>query len=246
MAALLSQWSAGVSPVLLLFPFLFEVTPLTLGPMSNVSFSAPFLNPFEEIRRHRHHLPHWEQGEAWQFVTWRLADSIARSKLDQWAAEKAAWLKFHPAPWDEATERDYHERFSRRIDEWLDAGHGSCVLREPDCACIVAGAVRHFDGQRYRLGPFVVMPNHVHVLFQPLAGWLLEGIVHSNKRLGRAGALWAEDYWDRMIRSAEHWRACRRYILRNPARLPAGTYVLEDREVRLFEEKGSAGVSPAS
>ncbi|MBM3881007.1 MAG: hypothetical protein FJ387_15015 [Verrucomicrobia bacterium] len=202
--------------------------------------STPFLNPFEEIHRHRHHLPHWQQGEAWQFVTWRLADSIPKTELDQWAAQKAVWLELHPEPWDEVTELDYHRQFSRRMDEWLDAGHGSCALCDPDCASIVAAALLHFDSQRYRLGPLVVMPNHVHVLFQPLAGWRLDQVVHSwksytakeiNKRLNRFGALWQEDYWDQIIRREQHWQACRRYILLNPAKLPPQTYILQDREL---------------
>ena len=203
-----------------------------------VSSASPFFDPFEDIERHRHHLPHWQQGEVWQFVTWRLADSVPQSKLGQWTAEREAWLKFHPPPWDAATEKQYHEQFSGRVDEWLDAGHGSCVLRDARCAQIMARALCHFAGARYELGVFVVMPNHVHVLFRPRTGHALETILHSwksftakeiNKALGRSGTLWQEDYWDRMVRGATHLAACVRYIEQNPikARLRAGEFVLE-------------------
>lgn len=41
------------------------------------------------------------------------------------------------------------------------------MLEDPANAKIVADALRHFDGERYELASFVVMPNHVHVLFRP-------------------------------------------------------------------------------
>jgi len=62
-------------------------------------------------------------------------------------------------------EREYHERFSGAIERWLDAGHGSCILRRHDCADIVAMALRYFDGKRVAIISSVVMPNHVHAVF---------------------------------------------------------------------------------
>ena len=51
----------------------------------------------------------------------------------------------------------------------MDSCHGTCPLKSRDCAEIVADALRHFDGDRYLLGDFVIMPNHVHLLFGGLA-----------------------------------------------------------------------------
>src|SRR5258708_35439176 len=51
-----------------------------------------------------------------------------------------------------------------RWHELLDAGHGSCVLRDPELAKIVSESLDHFDGTRYMLLDFVVMPNQVHLL----------------------------------------------------------------------------------
>ncbi len=197
-----------------------------------------FFNPYCEIDKTSHHLPHWQQGEAWVFVTWRLGDSLPKTKLDQWNAEREAWMKHHPEPWDEKTEAEYHERFSRQIDEWLDQGSGSCVLRDPANAKIVADALRHFDGERYELASFVVMPNHVHVLFRPLGGHALPEIVKSwkgftareiNKRIGKLGALWQEEYWDRLIRNERHFFKVAEYVRDNPvkAKLREGEFMLE-------------------
>ncbi len=197
--------------------------------------TSPFLNPFEAIDAHRGRLPHWQQGEAWQFVTWRLADSLPARKLDQWRRERAGWLAEHPEPWEPEVEKEYHRLFSERVEHWLDAGHGCCALRERKAAAIVEGALRFFDGTRYAMGPFVIMPNHVHTLFQPLEGWALQEILHSwksftakevNKLRGTTGAFWQKEYWDRIVRSEEQWHAYRGYIERNPQGLRGGAFVL--------------------
>jgi len=201
---------------------------------------GPFFSAYAETDAHRRHLPHWQQGEAWCFVTWRLADSLPEEKLGLWRAEREAWLRRNPEPWDEATEADYHERFSHRIDEWLDQGCGTCLLREAANAQVVAAALRHFDGARYVMGAFAVMPNHVHVLFRPLGGHLLADVIRSwkgfsareiNHRLSRNGTVWQDEYWDRLVRSERHLLTCAAYIRNNPAaaKLHPNEYLWESK-----------------
>ena len=197
--------------------------------------SSPFLDPEKDLDKERRRLPHWQQGHVWQFVTWRLADSLPRDLLLQWQSERAAWIARHPEPWNDAIAGEYGALFTDRIELLLDAGHGSCVLSRPHVEGVVEECLRHFDGERYRLGPFIVMPNHVHVLFQPLSNHRLDKVLHGwksytakaiNLLLGVEGSLWQEDYWDRLIRSEKHWFAVMRYIERNPACLPPGSYIL--------------------
>jgi len=47
---------------------------------------------------------------------------------------------------------------------------------------MVQGSLLAFDSQRYRLLAWVVMPNRVHVLFQPINGWTVAKIVASWKK----------------------------------------------------------------
>jgi len=194
-----------------------------------------FFDPEGAVEKRLHNLPHWQQEDTWIFVTWRLADSLPKARLDAWKEERETWLAFHPEPWDEDIEREYHERFSDAIDKWLDAGHGSCLLRDPSNAHIVTEALHHFEGDRYELAGFVVMPNHVHVLFRPLGDHVLSDIIHSwkrhcsreiNKLEGRSGSLWQADYWDRLIRSQKHFDWVIRYIERNPKNLLPDQFVL--------------------
>jgi putative transposase len=145
-----------------------------------------FFNPYEEIRFTENLLPHWQQKGATYFVTFRLADSVPTHLLTQWEEERAIRLRFHPAPWDVETELEYHKRFTGAIERWLDAGYGSCVFRQMECARIVDGTLRHFDGDRLALISSVVMPNHVHALFVQNPTHPLEDLLRSWKNLHRA------------------------------------------------------------
>ncbi len=211
-----------------------------------------FFNPYEEIDVTRNRLPHWQQGEAWVFVSWRLRDSLPKEKLERWKVEREIWLSHHPEPWDEKTESEYHERFSRQIDDWLDQGSVSCALKDTANAKVVANALHHFNEERYELASFVVMPNHVHVLFRPRKENTLAEILKSwkgftaraiNRRLGTTGALWQEEYWDRLIRNERHFLKVAEYIRENPvkAKLREGQFVLWERgfsNPQVFEENG--------
>jgi len=207
---------------------------------------APFFDPFAETEVTEHKLPHWTQLDCHCFVTWRLDDAMPREKLDEWKQERDAWLSHHPKPWNDEVTREYYRLFSQRLDEWLDAGHGSCVLREPHIRKIITDALAHFDGQRYVLASYVVMPNHVHVLFQTKEGYNLGDILHAwksftskaiNKALNSTGTLWQPEYWDRLIRNEDHLAAGLAYIQKNPAKAGLGSNAFTH---------WSAGVSPAS
>ncbi len=152
-------------------------------------------------------MPHWQQPGATYFLTYHLADSIPRDLREAWAAERAAWLRQHPVPWDTATEREYHRRFSAAIERWLDAGYGSCALRNPEAAQTVAECLAHFDGERYTQHAWVVMPNHVHLVFLLALNRNLERVVHTWKsytahrlaaNLEMPSPFWQEDYFDRI------------------------------------------------
>lgn len=199
-----------------------------------------FFNPNAKIHITKNNLPHWQQDEVWTFVTWRLGDSLPQTKLDQWKQERAIWLSKNPEPWNEIIEAEYHSHFSQQIDDWLDQGSGSCVLKDPANAQIVSEALRRFDKERYRIAMFVVMPNHVHVLFQPFEERTLPAILKSwkgftareiNKRNGRSGALWQNEYWDRLIRNERHFFKVAEYIRENPrkAQLKKENYFLWEK-----------------
>jgi putative transposase len=124
----------------------------------------------------RGYLPHFDGRELIQHVTFHLADSLPREVLERVEEE----IRILPADKQEIERR-------KRVEDWIDAGHGSCVLRQPAVAALVQGAFLHFDGSRYRLLAWVVMPNHVHVLFQSLGDRTVAQIVASWKKFTARG-----------------------------------------------------------
>jgi REP element-mobilizing transposase RayT len=160
----------------------------------------------------RGYLPHFEGGEVAQFVTFRLKDSLPESVVERWRRELG---------------REEEPQLRRRVEAYLDRGYGAASLREPRVAAIVQNALLHYDGARYRLAAWVVMPNHVHVLASACGGHTLSGIMHSlksytsgevNKLLGRKGAFWMEDYFDRYVRDSVHYGRAVAYIENNPVK----------------------------
>lgn len=105
-----------------------------------------FFNPYAEIRQTGSRLPHWQQQGAVFFLTFHLGDALPAAFLEPWISDRDTWLRLHPEPWTGDVEQEYHARFSAAKDQWLDAGHGACCLRQPECAQRVADALTFFEG----------------------------------------------------------------------------------------------------
>jgi putative transposase len=170
----------------------------------------------------------------------------SREVLARWEREKQDWLRRRGivpgaraadsvADLAPADQRKFHFKFNRCREDFLDTCHGRCVLRQPELARIVADSLLHFDKVRYRMGDFIVMPNHVHLLsvfpsesaMRDMCGsWLRFTATKINRALGTSGSFWQEEPFDHLVRSPEQYEYLRAYIADNPlkARLQAGEY----------------------
>lgn len=200
-----------------------------------------YFNPYAPIETHRNRLPHWQQEDREIFVTWRLADSIPQEQLVAYKNERARWLNRNPPPWSQILRSEYRRKFVKAPEDWLDQGHGSCLLRDSRHSLIVAEAFHHFEGIRYELGPWVIMPNHVHLLLKPKEDFALARIIASwksfsarriNQLRGDLGPIWQKDYWDRLIRDEAHHAKAVRYISNNPlkANIQCGQFLLSPKK----------------
>jgi putative transposase len=185
-----------------------------------MSTSDKDINDFGEWYS-RGYLPHCDQRHLFQSVTFRLRDSLPQEKLRELELE----LKSLPE-----TERDQKNR--QKIEHWLDAGLGCCTLRHAEAAQIVQEVLTHFHSQRYHLIAWVIMPNHVHIVVEPMTP--LAKIVQTWKSvsarrllaknetlslgLSSTRRVWMRDYWDRYIRDEKHLRAAVDYIHQNPVK----------------------------
>jgi REP element-mobilizing transposase RayT len=187
-----------------------------------------FYNPNGETQKHGVKLPHWQQDEVTQFVTFRLADSMPRAKLRQWKEALVIWNAQNPEPWTEEIEQEYHRKFTWRLETWLDEGYGTCLFNDPTNRDTLEQVLMHDHEKKAIHHVWVIMPNHVHLLFTPLAP--LEKLMQSWKGISArriaAGSIWQKNYRDTLVRDASHFANAVRYIRRNPAKLREGTFTL--------------------
>jgi REP element-mobilizing transposase RayT len=160
------------------------------------------------------------------FVTYRLADSLPRKVVEQLRREYKI-IKVQVDDTKTVERAMIRARFARRLDEYLDVGNGECYLRNPAVAHAIVDSWRHFDGRRYRLIAWCVMPNHVHVIFQLARGSDLDRVIHSwksytanvaNAMLNRSGTFWYREYYDHCIRDERELEETIKYVLDNPAK----------------------------
>jgi REP element-mobilizing transposase RayT len=174
----------------------------------------------------RGYLPHFDQPGLVQSITFRLHDAVPMELIAQWQMQ-LNWMEGLPAT--DPREVEIRER----LGKFEDSGHGACWLRDDRIAALVQNALQHFDGERYRLIAWCIMPNHVHVLLETVpvstdgSPTSLSSIVHSwksytaheaNRILRRSGDFWFREYYDRFIRDEKHFRSCKDYIEQNPVK----------------------------
>jgi len=164
----------------------------------------------------RGYLPHFDGEELTQFVTFRLGDSIPQDIFEQWRTELIKEANI-----------DIDACLRRRVETYLDQGYGQCHLRDSAIASMVQDSLLFFDGERYKLSAWVVMPNHVHSLLTPSAGQQMSRILHSlksytaseaNKILNSGGRFWQPESFDRYIRDSAHFVSVVKYIENNPVK----------------------------
>ncbi len=203
--------------------------------MTTIANSIEFLiinftpyNREEAVHRHRLNLPHWRQWGRTYFITSRLADSVPNHVRDHWQQQRILWLSQRGLTSDNLPEGErhaFHREFTARFHELLDAGDGDCILARPDMASIVAEILTSGHGKIYQLDAWVIMPNHLHVLVEPMKGKTLGNIVKQwkgssarriNQACGRTGSLWQAEAFDHIVRSEKQLEHFRQYIAGNP------------------------------
>ncbi|MCE2960282.1 MAG: dihydropteroate synthase [Luteolibacter sp.] len=177
-------------------------------------------------------LPHWYREGATYAVTFRLEDTFPKGVLAAYAQEKEELkIQIQQAEknGEESLRKDLRiqldQLYRERIEKVLDEGMGECWMKDQRIAAIIANAIKHFAGERYDLGAWCIMPNHVHIILSPKDGESLADILHSikrftareaNKLLGRDGAFWQKESYDHIIRDAEDFGNQSSYVLNNP------------------------------
>ena len=254
-----TTWGSSVSLRLAPVPPSFQLGGQLGVQIEPTTESTPKIPPlpftaFEKDRPasiHWRNLPHWQQEGATYFITFRLADSLPASVLQDALRERDEFLRQNERTLSHERKAEFEEFYREKLEAELDKGHGASVLKDEANATIVEQALRHFDGDRYWLGRYVIMPNHVHLLVRPIMGHDLSGILHSwktftareiNKRTGQTGQLWQHESFDHLVREEHELDKFSSYIAENPkqAGLRPGCYRLGHGSSFVAEANDSA------
>jgi REP element-mobilizing transposase RayT len=160
------------------------------------------------MRNYRRRLPHCDAPGRPAFVTWRLSGSLPSERV------------FHSG----------HFTAGRAFLAWdrlLDSARtGPLYLRQPEIAQLVKHQLLEAVADGWcSLDSYVIMPNHVHVLWTPQVPLpaLLRKVkgptaLRANQALGMKGPFWQQEYFDRIVRNEQEYSRIRRYIEWNPVK----------------------------
>ena len=162
---------------------------------------------------HYRKLPHQHPDGAWLFVTWRLAGALP--------SQPEVLTRNEP----QANAGAAFAAFDRSLDQ---VTRGPKWLADARIARLVADTMLVGEQERncYRLRAWVLMPNHVHVLWLPrvpmpmITRWIKGSTARSaNLQLGRtASAFWQAESYDHWVRNKDEMEKTVRYIEMNPVR----------------------------
>jgi REP element-mobilizing transposase RayT len=149
---------------------------------------------------------------------------------------KAKSLRPSPGYSDIQWQRQCDRNVFLECEALLDTAPVVRWLAKPRLAAVVRDALLFGHGRRYELLAYVVMPSHMHVVFSTLGGPQIAGarastsrqmVIQSLKRftsrqcnllLGRSGAFWQSESYDRVVRGADELERVMRYVERNPVK----------------------------
>jgi REP element-mobilizing transposase RayT len=183
--------------------------------------------------RYRRSLPHIQPLDGTFNICFRLADSLPVKMIKILQEERAQELKqlqeqahlFSPFELHRHKERIY-DRYFGKFDQLLDHPHsGPTYLKDQPIAEITKSAIHFWDGKKFRLICYCIMPNHVHLMLDSCQDQLYKilGSIkqysgrQANLQLQRTGqAFWQKESYDNLVRSERDLGTKIRYILRNP------------------------------
>jgi putative transposase len=195
----------------------------------------------------RRRLPHWYRSGAAYFVTYRLAGTLSGEALKRLDTVRQQFENAKPLAGETRTQQRLrmHKQWFAAYDGLLDQQTENAFLSDPRVAAMARENLYHHNGIKFHLLAFCVMPNHVHLVLQPVEiaepqdeprteiGDRDDGIsplskiMHSlksyiaheaNRLLSRQGAFWQRESYDHWIRDDDELERIVLYIQQNPVK----------------------------
>ncbi|NQV19403.1 MAG: transposase [Armatimonadetes bacterium] len=185
---------------------------------------------------YRRNLPHYQPEKGIFFITTRLAFTLPEVILNELKEKKEMFEKalknVNKKDMKEFI-REFHKSYFVKFDEFLDKYNKSPMwLCKLEVAKIIEENLHHWNGKRYLLFAYCIMPNHVHIMLKPLKTGnnvyesltkIMFGIKsytanECNKVLRRSGQFWHHESYDHFVRDAEELGREIDYIAKNPVK----------------------------
>lgn len=207
---------------------------------NNISYDVvQFLEKRKHVEIWGRKLPHWFQENKTMFVTFRLADSLPKNKVEEFLADRANMLKEEKGTAGNNARKTYDIMMMRKMEYWLNNGYGNCMLQREDVRSVLVEALHYYNNKEYLLHAFVVMPNHVHILLSSLTNKPINNIIGKvkgftayqlRKSLRIYEDIWQKGIFDRILRNWDEFEKYVDYIGNNPKSLPEDSYSLYIQE----------------
>jgi hypothetical protein len=117
----------------------------------------------------RRNLPHWYMPSATHFVTFRLAGTLPQLVLADLRDRKERLLAHkRDACAMTVSHREWvHKQLFAAYDEYLDRHQQIHWMDDPQVAAMVRRSLHFWNGRKYGLCAYCILPNHVHLLISP-------------------------------------------------------------------------------
>ncbi len=149
------------------------------------------------------HLPHINRIGDYQFITFRTKESLDSYLKQLYRSNEVEKIKQY------------------KMDKYLDSSQNG-ILLYGELLEKIRDYYLGYDKNVFEIEALSIMPNHIHVMLKQndnmtnVVRVLKGGAGHIvNKTLGRRGAVWSGDYYDKAIRDEKHFWIVYEYIKYN-------------------------------
>ncbi|MCF7919240.1 MAG: transposase [Candidatus Cloacimonetes bacterium] len=160
---------------------------------------------------YRRNLPHYQQHESIFFVTTRLFFQLPEKLRKQLYEHRKA-------------KQDFFLDFDKILANLSDSPKWLAIEKVRET---VKEALHYNENKRYLLYAYCLMPNHIHILLQPISGNSLSKIMHSLKSytahqlkqiISYDKYFWQSENYDHLIRNNDDLINSTNYIINNPVK----------------------------
>ncbi len=181
-------------------------------------------------------LPHLFADDKPIFITYRLDFTLPQKVMQDYSRLIEDWIRDLEDLSDAERARHLKDK-DQRFFAWFDrliavSPEVPQLLHKDGIREIIEESFKHFDGVRYTLLSYCIMPNHVHVLIYPKLqeDGLIFSIPHIvytwkkftgtaiNRILGKQGSLWQKEIYDSLVKDDAGLTNVVEYIVNNPVK----------------------------